>query len=314
MSEAELQVPSSGEFRFRERGKIGEVKRRAVDDRASRDGASHERHAEIGGQTPPERSDAGDRTKNIAFTDEEQEVVGATKPGRAGDQRLEDGLHVRRRAADDAQDLSRRRLLLEGLGEVAVPHLQLLEQADVFDGDDRLVGKRLKQGDLSSREQADLGPRDRDRAERDAVPQQRDRQGIREIRAKNTVLQLPIFPPIPHMNQRASQNRASGNASPAWGDWEYAPDRIQSVRAQIVVGRQVDKLPVEAEYHAVGRLTQPPRARRDRLEGRLNVRRRATDHLKDLARRRLLLQHLRLALQRLCQTLLELADPRTFVL
>ena len=116
------------------------------------------------------------------------------------------------------------------------------------------------------------------------------------------------------MNQRASQNCASGNASPAWGDWEYAPDRIQSVRAQIVVGRQVEKLPIEAKYHAVGRFTQPPRARRDRLEGRLDVRRRATDHLKDLARRRLLLQRLRLALQRLCQALLELADPRTFVL
>src|SRR5712691_10403909 len=94
------------------------------------------------------------------------------------------------------------------------------------------------------------------------------------------------------MNQRASQNRASGDASPPWGDWEYAPDRIQSVRAQIVVGRQMDKLPVEAEYHTVGRLTQPPRARRDRLEGRLDVRRRATDHLKDLARRRLLLERL----------------------
>ena len=123
MTKAELQVPSSREFRFRERSKIGEVKRRAVDDRASRDGASHERHAEISGQTPPERSDAGDRTKNITLTDEEQEVVGATKPGRAVDQRLEHRLEIRLRLADDAQDVAGRRLLIERRGQVSVARL-----------------------------------------------------------------------------------------------------------------------------------------------------------------------------------------------
>jgi hypothetical protein len=41
-------------------------------------------------------------------------------------------------------------LLLEGLREVAIADLQLLEQADVLDGDDGLVGEGRDQLDLSS--------------------------------------------------------------------------------------------------------------------------------------------------------------------
>src|SRR5262245_44918599 len=69
---------------------------------------------------------------------------------------VEDRLHVRRRAADDAQNLGGGRLLLEGLGQVAVAGLQLLEQADILDGDDRLIGKRLEELDLRLGERLDL--------------------------------------------------------------------------------------------------------------------------------------------------------------
>ena len=48
---------------------------------------------------------------------------------------------IRRRARDDAQDLARRRLLLERLRQIAVARLQLLEQPHVLDGDHRLRGK-----------------------------------------------------------------------------------------------------------------------------------------------------------------------------
>src|SRR4026208_217660 len=57
-------------------------------------------------------------------------------------------LDVRRRARDDPEDLRLRRLLLEGLAEVAVARLQLLEEADVLDRDDRLGGKGLQEPDL----------------------------------------------------------------------------------------------------------------------------------------------------------------------
>ena len=49
---------------------------------------------------------------------------------------------------DDPQDLAGRGLLLEGLGEVVVAGLELREEADVLDGDDRLVGEGLQQLEL----------------------------------------------------------------------------------------------------------------------------------------------------------------------
>src|SRR5262244_1889030 len=56
----------------------------------------------------------------------ETELSVAEAPGALGD-RLEYWLHVGRRAADDAQDLARRRLLLQRLGEAGVLRLQLGE-------------------------------------------------------------------------------------------------------------------------------------------------------------------------------------------
>ena len=48
----------------------------------------------------------------------------------------------------------RRRLLLERLGQLAVPSLEFLEQSHVLDGDHGLVGEGLEQGDLPVREES----------------------------------------------------------------------------------------------------------------------------------------------------------------
>ena len=56
--------------------------------------------------------------------------------------RLEYRLKVERGATDDLEHLARRRLLLERVRQVAVTRLQFLEQPDVLDGDDGLVGER----------------------------------------------------------------------------------------------------------------------------------------------------------------------------
>ena len=58
-------------------------------------------------------------------------------------------LNIRRRAGDDAQDLARRRLLLQCLGE-------FLKQPHVLDGDHRLVGEGFEQLDLRRGEGAHL--------------------------------------------------------------------------------------------------------------------------------------------------------------
>ena len=64
--------------------------------------------------------------------------------------RVEHGLHIGRRLADHAQDLARRRLLLERLGEIAIARFELVEQTHVLDRDHRLVGEGLDQRDLLS--------------------------------------------------------------------------------------------------------------------------------------------------------------------
>ena len=61
-------------------------------------------------------------------------------------------LEVGRRAGDHPQDLRGRRLLLERLGQLAVPGLELREQPHVLDGDHRLVGEGLQERDLRSSE------------------------------------------------------------------------------------------------------------------------------------------------------------------
>ena len=43
------------------------------------------------------------------------------------------------------QDFTRRRLLLQRLGQFAIAVLQFLEQPHVLDGDDRLVGEGFEQ-------------------------------------------------------------------------------------------------------------------------------------------------------------------------
>ena len=75
-------------------------------------------------------------------------VINPTNPGGALDDGIEDRLYVCRRAADDAEHLGCCRLMLQGFTQFCVALLQFLEQPDVLDGDDRLVGKGFKKRDL----------------------------------------------------------------------------------------------------------------------------------------------------------------------
>ena len=76
-------------------------------------------------------------------------VIGPAHPRRALGNRVKHRLNVRRRAGDDAQDFTRRRLLLQRL-------LEFLEQPHVLDGDHRLIGKGFEQLDLRRGEGAHL--------------------------------------------------------------------------------------------------------------------------------------------------------------
>ena len=87
--------------------------------------------------------------------------------------------------ADHAQDLARRRLLLERLGHLRVRcvsasfFLQLGQQARVLDRDHRLVGEGLEERDLVVREPAGLAAGHRDRPDRLVVTEQRHYHQLR---------------------------------------------------------------------------------------------------------------------------------------
>ena len=75
-------------------------------------------------------------------------IINSTNPCGALDDRIEHRLHVRGRAADDAEHLGCCRLMLQGLAQFRIALLQFLEQADVLDGDDRLVSESLEKRNL----------------------------------------------------------------------------------------------------------------------------------------------------------------------
>ena len=102
--------------------------------------------------------------------------IGAAEPHRALDEGFQHGLEIEGRAADDLEDLARGGLLLEGLGQIEVPGLELMEQANVLDGNGTLIGEGRDQGDLLLGEGRDLLPPDREHADRDALSQHRDAQ------------------------------------------------------------------------------------------------------------------------------------------
>ena len=78
----------------------------------------------------------------------QQHVIDPTNPRGALDDSVEHRLHVRGRAADDAEHLGGCRLMLQGLPQFCIALLQFFEQPHVLDGDDGLVGEGLEQLDL----------------------------------------------------------------------------------------------------------------------------------------------------------------------
>src|SRR5262245_63799081 len=94
--------------------------------------------------------------------------------GRTLENRFEHGSDVRRRTRDNAQNLAGRGLLIECLGERAVLLLQLREEPDVFDGDDRLVGEGLQEIYLFFREWLNLCASERHHPDCDALAQYRN--------------------------------------------------------------------------------------------------------------------------------------------
>ena len=110
---------------------------------------------------------------SVPLAESQHHVINPTNPRGALDDGVEDRLHVRGRAADDAEHLGRCRLMLQGLAQFCVALLEFLEQPHVFDGDDRLCGKGFKQLDLLVGEGTNFRAANKDSSDRGSFTQQR---------------------------------------------------------------------------------------------------------------------------------------------
>ena len=88
------------------------------------------------------------RNHSVALVESQHHVVNAANPRRALDDGVEHRLHVGGRAADDAEHLGGRRLMLQRLAQFCVALLNLFEQADILDRDHCLVGEGFEKFDL----------------------------------------------------------------------------------------------------------------------------------------------------------------------
>src|SRR6266545_942393 len=87
--------------------------------------------------------------QSVSLLKPQQHVIDPTNPGGALDDSFEDRLHIRGRAADDAEHLGGCSLMLQGLTQFRVAFLDLLEQPHILDRDHCLVGKSCDQLDLA---------------------------------------------------------------------------------------------------------------------------------------------------------------------
>src|SRR5947208_2005347 len=99
----------------------------------------------VGAREPGERDliagDSGQRTR-----------VRPQQADGAGQDRVEHGLHIRLRLADDPQDVAGGGLRVQRRRQLAVARLELREQPHVLDRDDGLTSERFEQRDVAVRE------------------------------------------------------------------------------------------------------------------------------------------------------------------
>src|SRR5512145_1902303 len=100
----------------------------------------------------------------VALAQSQYDIVDPANLCRALDDRIEHGLHVRGRAADNAEYLRCCRLMLQRLAQLCIAFLQFFKQPHVLDGDDRLGCEGLKESDLLIGERTDLLTTDRNRS------------------------------------------------------------------------------------------------------------------------------------------------------
>src|SRR5262245_2626275 len=110
--------------------------------------------------------------QSVVLIESQHNVVNPTNFGCALNDGVKHWLHVRGRPADDAEHLGGCRLMLPGLAYLRVALAEFLEQADVLDGDDGLIGESFKKSDLLVRERPDLQTSNKNHSDGNAFSEQ----------------------------------------------------------------------------------------------------------------------------------------------
>ena len=91
------------------------------------------------------RTKMSPRYHSVTVVESQHHIIDPTNSGRALNDGVKNRLHVRWRAADDAEHLGRRCLMLQRFAQFCVAFLEFLEQAHIFDRDHRLSGESFRE-------------------------------------------------------------------------------------------------------------------------------------------------------------------------
>src|SRR5262245_33266681 len=129
---------------------------------------------------------------HVFFAQSQNDIINTTNPRRALDDGVEDWLHVRRRAADDAENLGRLRLMLQSFSQFRVAVLQFFEQPHVLDSDDGLVGEGLKKRYLLVCKRTSLHAANQDRSKRNSLAEHRNSESRPGVASTSSTCSIDI--------------------------------------------------------------------------------------------------------------------------
>ena len=113
----------------------------------------------------------------LRVADEDRSAVGLAQPDSFGQDSVEHDVEFSGMGADQAEDVARRGLQFERLGEVGVAFLDLGEETSVVDGDGGLVCERSQERDLVVGVPAGFGSAESDHPDGETVSHHRHDQG-----------------------------------------------------------------------------------------------------------------------------------------
>ena len=228
--------------------------------------------------------------KHFALSEPDDAAIRAAKFPCGCDKRVEHGVEVEGRAADDLQHIRRGGLLRQQFLEVARLSLHLFKQSRVLDSDDGLVGESPHQLDLPLTEDAGAAPPQGNSADDGLVAKQRHAEhGVMSGARPYLRVDLRVGANIGDILHFAGEQDARANRRPArrLGRCLYeANELLAIVRESLAVEGVADPLINEA---AIG-FAERDRRSNQGVQHCLQVERRTADDLQHIRRAGLLLQ------------------------